>query len=179
MPYSSVVGKEWTRAMLSKLRDLPQSPQIVDIGPGSGTYYDLLSDLFPDSEWLGVEVWAPYIEQFGLDKKYNEVIVGDARYVDLSRLVEPGAIILLGDVLEHMPKDDAAQLVHDLWYDASYMVISVPLGDYPQGAEGGNKWETHVQTYEPGEIPALLSGIIVHSREMEGIGVYIVTGAMA
>lgn len=179
MPYSSVVGKDWLREMLSKLSDLPQPVQIIDVGPGAGAYRDLLDGVFPGAEWFAIEIWGPYVEKFNLKQRYDMVIVGDVRYIAIERLTQPGPIVILGDILEHMNKDDAAQLLHDVWFEASYIVVSVPLGEYPQGAEEGNPYEEHVQTYQPGEIPNLMDGIQVWAREADGIGAYIIVGAMA
>ena len=75
--------------------------KILDVGPGAGTYFDLLSDLGYQIDCI--EIWEPYIFQFNLHKKYNKVIVGDIRDFDFSEY----DYIIMGDVLEHSTFDEA------------------------------------------------------------------------
>jgi hypothetical protein len=114
--------------------------RILDVGAGMGTYADLLR---PHTSAVidGIEVWEPYVEQFGLYEKYDTLFVCDARD---HRLWADYDLVIFGDVLEHMSMKDAKRLwehaKHSLWG-----MISLPIVHYPQGAEYNNPYEVHVQ----------------------------------
>ncbi|HMA50058.1 MAG TPA: hypothetical protein VKP60_09915, partial [Magnetospirillaceae bacterium] len=102
MPTSTIVGKAASAFVLSRLNETLKLRQVVDIGPGCGTYRRLLGPFLPDARWIAVEAWEPYVEAYGLKPLYDEVHVADATRFDLSRF-EPGGAILFGDVIDYMP----------------------------------------------------------------------------
>ena len=139
MPLSSAEGKTWTKERILALAgDGPLS--VLDIGPGVGTYAKLLAG--PEVGRLtGVEIWEPYVHTYRLHDYYDEIIVGDAREVDL-----PAAdVVILGDVAEHMDADDALRLWQRAAAAAQKAVyLSIPIVHYPQGEIEGNPHEHHV-----------------------------------
>ena len=161
MPYSSEKGKDFIKAWATPEKRLGF---IVDVGPGAGTYYDVLQPVLQAEWWTAVEIWAPYVEQFRLTQKYNEVIIADALWMDWDKL---GLIDLaiLGDVLEHMKYEEAATVLDALVTRSRYVIISLPIIHYPQGTEMGNPYEAHVQHYE-----------VVGKYEGQVVGVYIIRG---
>jgi hypothetical protein len=139
MPLSSSEGKSWTKERIYALASAgPVS--VLDIGPGVGTYAKLLAG--PEvSRLTGVEIFEPYVHTYRLRDYYDEIIIGDAREVEL-----PAAdVVILGDVAEHMTVDEA----QDLWQrcgDAARRAVylSIPIVHYPQGEIEGNPHEHHV-----------------------------------
>ena len=119
---------------------------VLDIGAGKGTYGHLLR---PHVERIdAVEIWEPYVEQFGLKKIYDSVVIDDFRnWPDYALTGRKWDLIVFGDVLEHMAKEESLRV----WTHASHMarfgLISVPIIHYPQGAEFGNPYEVHVQEH--------------------------------
>ena len=135
MPYSSESGKAYIRNIVGRVKH----ERMLDIGCGSGTY----AKMFPDARWTGVEVWEPYIEEFKLNELYEEIILADARAVNLVRLGHFD-VVMLGDVLEHMEKDEAVALLDKARSVADTVIVSIPIGHYPQDAYNGNPHEKHV-----------------------------------
>jgi hypothetical protein len=176
MPYSSQEGKGFALSHLDRVR--PKS--ILDVGAGAGYWSQLITrrPWFGQTESLhAVEVWAPYVSQFGLQGKYNAVTLADARiwvpFLAEARL-KYGAVIL-GDILEHMTKAEALELWAAVNRVADELVIlSLPIVHYPQHAEdGGNPYEEHVKddwTHE--EVMDTFPGITDHYQGQE-IGVYV------
>jgi hypothetical protein len=79
VPISDDENKQWVLDRICQV-----SPtMVVDIGPDAGTYSDLARPHTPGATWKAVEAWAPYIPEFGLWEKYDHVVVGDVRHVDL------------------------------------------------------------------------------------------------
>jgi hypothetical protein len=165
MPYSSLEGKAWMKAQLGQL----DPSGVLDVGAGCGTYFDLAAK--PGQRWMAVEAWAPYVGQFRLPERYRGgVVIGDVR-----QLLWPDAsVVILGDVLEHMPRADALQ-VWDLAREHSgHVLLSIPIGPYPQGPEQGNPLEAHVETWTHEECMAL-PGVIDHELNPT-IGCYLAEG---
>ena len=119
---------------------------VLDVGAGKGTYFELL-DAQVNGDIDGIEVWQPYIDQYDLHEKYDKLYVGDAR--SIVELIPSGKydLIIFGDILEHMPKEDALTLWEESARVAKWGLISVPIIHYPQGAEFGNPYEVHVQDH--------------------------------
>lgn len=140
--------------------------KILDIGAGHGTYYNLFVNefnLFKDAHWIAVEAWQPNVDEHKLGERYSTVLVEDARTVNWSELRHID-ITFMGDVLEHMSKEDAVVLVDKVMQASRIGVISIPVKHWPQGAEGGNPFEIHVKDDW------------THTEVVETFGKYIVEG---
>lgn len=134
MPFSSDNGKAAIKRAIKRIN--PKTG--LDIGCGSGTY----AKLFPQIQWTGVEVWEPYVEKYGLKDLYHDLIIADARKLVTSSKYD---VAIAGDVLEHMTVNEAKKLVEKLKKYAEYVIISIPLGHYPQDEYDGNPYERHVK----------------------------------
>jgi hypothetical protein len=164
MPYSADEGKAWAVEALSGR----EVSSVLDIGAGAGAWLDVLKPRFPGARYTAVEIYEPYLDTFDLRSRYDAVIVGDARTAVLPR----ADLVVLGDVLEHMPVEDAVALWNRCRRLAPVVVASLPLGEYPQGPEFGNVHETHVATWTADAVLRDLPGIVRH-RAGEVVGVFI------
>ena len=133
MPFSSTSGKKYIKDIVSRV----PHQKMLDIGCGFGTY----AKMFPDANWTGVEIWEPYVEKYGLTDLYNNLYVEDAR---LWSPVAQYDVAFAGDILEHMAQDEASKLFCQLRANADTVVVSIPIGSYPQGEFEGNPYEAHV-----------------------------------
>ncbi len=136
---SSAEGKDWTRERVTALAS-ERPVSVLDIGPGVGTYAKLLAGEHV-SRIIGVEIYEPYVTTYRLRDYYDEIILGDAREVEL-----PAAdVVILGDVAEHMTEADALRLWQRAADAAARAVyLSIPIVHYPQGEIEGNPHEHHV-----------------------------------
>jgi len=145
MSYSLKSGKEQTLAWFVKNQE--QIKTVVDIGPGSGTYIKLIKEdagCCAHARWVGIEIWAPYIEQFQLQNRYDEIINADVRSIDWLQL-NP-TVVIAGDVLEHMTKQDAVVLVDRILSVAQTLIVSIPIRHMPQDEHAyENPHEAHVK----------------------------------
>lgn len=142
MPYSARENDRDVIAFVSQNK----IQTVLDVGAGSGTYGDLLSPHVHVIDAL--EIWSPYIHDFGLTGKYSNIIEGDVRRAH--SLLFPLArydLIIFGDVLEHMTKAESLAVWEWASIHADWGLISVPLGHYPQGASHGNPYEEHLQDH--------------------------------
>ena len=140
MPMSSSEGKDWIRSHVAALAE--RAPvSVLDIGPGVGTYAKLLAGL-PIARMTGVEAWEPYVATYRLREYYDEIIIGDARVVDLPE----ADVVILGDIVEHMTRDEARELWRRCASAGRQAVfLSIPIVHYPQDEIEGNPYEIHVE----------------------------------
>ena len=119
--------------------NIPNSKRILDVGPGQGTYSDLLRDHGYRID--AVEIWAPYVDQFNLRSKYDNVYIADIREFN----IEDYDFIILGDVLEHLSTEDAKRLIDKILFSEMGCLVAIPYMMPQDGAEYGNEHETHLQ----------------------------------
>ena len=170
MPGSKKQGKAWLTRLWQAAQPELGLAAILDIGPGSGTYARLLRQ--PGQRWTAIEVWGPYVDRYGLTALYDRVVVADARIVDWSRLGRFD-LAFCGDVLEHMSKAEALDLVERLLACCRLVVISIPIKPMPQGSWEGNPFETHIkEDWSHAEALASFPALIT-AHEERPIGLYV------
>jgi predicted TPR repeat methyltransferase len=142
MGNSSYQGKEWTSAFVQIASSDRPIKRILDIGPGQGTYYHLLGHCLPDSVWHGVEIFQAYIDKFNLNNFYDEIYNQDIRDFHTEESYD---LVIAGDVLEHMEKEEAQAVVGGLLKQCRWFIISIPIVKWEQGAINDNDHEIHVK----------------------------------
>lgn len=111
--------------------------RILDIGAGWGKYRFLL----PEYEMDALDIWEPYIEKHKLNAYYRKVYIADAG--DFNYPENYGAIIM-GDVLEHLPIEQAQKAIRDACNHADYVFVATPF-EMEQHEVEGNPHEAHIQ----------------------------------
>jgi hypothetical protein len=171
MPKSSLEGKMWSRRMLAALhRQLP-IVGVLDVGPGMGTYAGFRSD---GQYWICMEAWEPYVAKYHLASIYDRVVVGDIRQADWAAL-GPLDLVICGDVLEHMSKDEALSVLHKALDHAAVVLVSIPIVHAPQGEAHGNPFERHVKDdWSHAECLSSFPDVSIFLRGTE-IGIYLLS----
>lgn len=141
MPTSLINGKAWTARVFNSIVYYTGVKRVLDIGPGMGTYTYLRGD---DQHWVCIEAWGDYVNKYSLEEKYDKVIVADVRYINFAKIGKFD-VCLLGDVLEHMSKDDAIEVIENVLMSCRVAIVSMPIVNFPQGAVDGNFFERHVK----------------------------------
>jgi hypothetical protein len=147
MPYSATYGKPW----LTERFLLTEPDKVLDVGAGCGTYALLWRPL-RRGHWTAIEGYAPNVERFGLERVYDRVHVCDAREMVIGQDFD---LIIFGDVLEHMGLDEADSLLQYARNHARNVCVSIPIGEHPQGAYGGNEMERHIHSWTLNELRSL------------------------
>jgi len=142
--------------------------QILDVGPGDGTYYDLLHPHFPLAIFQAIEIFAPYVERYRLVEKYKTVVIADAAD-DIFFYTTAFDLAIFGDVLEHMEKARAIQMVNRIpWKHA---LVSTPIVPFPQEGSLENPYEAHVAQWTTKEM--LVTFHVEQYWEGSEIGVFL------
>jgi 2-polyprenyl-3-methyl-5-hydroxy-6-metoxy-1,4-benzoquinol methylase len=155
MPTSSRENAPWSLDHI--IRSNAQT--ILDVGAGKGTYASELRAIGYDGHITASEIWPAYVELFALRDLYDAVYVEDVR----QRNTFNYDLVIMGDVLEHMTKDDATNVWGKVRTQAHHALIAIPIVHYPQGEEYGNPFEAHVKddwTHE--EVLDTFPGITAH-----------------
>lgn len=107
---------------------------ILDVGACDSRWRKLL----PEYENMdAVEVFSPYIKRLIGYRNVQNVDIRDFRY-------EWYDLIIFGDVIEHLPVEDAKSVLKYAKERCKDMIISVPF-KYKQGIVNGNVHEIHIQ----------------------------------
>lgn len=138
MPHSDWFGKDWAADIYAVLR--PE--RVLDLGPGAGTWAKVMRPRH-SGYWAGCEVWPPYVDEFGLALLYDRVIVADIRHY-VRVMPDEWDLWIAGDILEHIPQDEAESLVQRIIDTGSDFLVSVPVIEYHQGALYDNPHEEHL-----------------------------------
>jgi len=136
MPYSFTYFKEEVKEWF--IQNVPTSKRILDVGPGLGTYSNLLRSLGYRMD--AVEIYEPYIDKYNLRDKYDNVFIGSIVTFDINDY----DFIILGDVLEHIPANYAKELIRDIVAAKKECLVAIPY-EMEQGEHEGNIHETHHQ----------------------------------
>lgn len=197
MPHSKKAGKativEWVEQLKAENKLIHKAA--MDIGPGEGAYLNWLKHKYQpggdkyetlkqnwlvnggplaDSKWTGVEIWAPYVDEFNLRDRYDTVLIEDVRKLNYSEIGKFD-VTIAGDVLEHMTKEDAIDVVKNILEISTYLFISIPIIHYPQSESHGNPYEAHIKDdWSHDEMMETFPQIIKHNAGRR-VGVYMLT----
>ncbi len=143
------------------------SPEsILDVGIGYGKWGFLCREyleswkdrVFPE-QWQvrleGIEIFAPYYERLPWVRQfYNTVHIGDACSV-VDDLCTTFDLVLAGDVLEHINKEAATELLPKLMkLTQKLLIVCLPIGErwLKNRIVADNQAEQHRATWEIGEV---------------------------
>lgn len=154
MPFSDAQGKD---TALDWYRQI-QPVTVVDIGAGCGTYARLMRPAHA-GHWTAIEAWEPYAARFDLIDHYDEICIADAR--DLGSPIFAADLVIAGDVLEHMTREEARGLLVRIRQTAANLIVSIPVLHLDQGDVFGNPYERHIDHWTADAMRAELgSGVV-------------------
>ncbi|MEV5236473.1 class I SAM-dependent methyltransferase [Streptomyces pseudogriseolus] len=171
MPTSDAEGKDWSLERFKRV----QPKTVCDVGPGEGTYAKLFRPHEPDEPgvwWTGIEVHGPYVKRYRLKstktrKMYDELHVMDVREA-LDHLFHRD-LVIFGDVLEHMPREDAVALLRRAKQAGCWnILVSLPIVESEQGEVDGNPHEAHLHQWDADDMDQVLAQLGGRTEAMRG-----------
>jgi len=122
--------------------------KLLDCGAGRGKYGMLARDLVPDCSRFAIEVDREYICQYGLGNLYRTVWavdLADVRAVQAALGGREFDLVVMGDVLEHLPKSAGVDLIHFMAYRCKWLFAVWPIG-WVQRVDG-KPFEEHLSAW--------------------------------
>jgi hypothetical protein len=150
---------------------------VLDIGIGEGKWGKLLKGRV---SWIeGIEAWKPYIIKYNLPQFYNELYNIDLRQFEFNKKY---TVAVLGDVLEHLSREDALEFLNKLKTNVSRIYLTIPVTVCIQDGNAiGNPFETHHYHWSDKEIRYELGftllNVSVNDNGLVAIGCYEWVGA--
>jgi len=149
MPTSAEENKLPVMNLLKQLK----CKNILELGVGYGQFGPKIRIEIPGSRLFGIEIFEPYFSKIPVNC-YERLFNDDIRTFDYENKmgdVDLDAILII-DVLEHLTKQDALELLGKLEKISKHIIISVPIIDVEQGEFLGNKWEEHKYQWKINEM---------------------------
>lgn len=118
-----------------------KNSKILDIGAGDGKWGYVLREHFSNID--AVEIFEPYVNRYGLKEYYKNVFVENFLDFDFDYY----DVIIMGDVFEHVKREDAQNWLKKNKNKFGEIIIVVPF-EYEQVWDGNyeNKWGHHHQS---------------------------------
>ena len=169
MPTSIAEGKDWSLERFKR----HQPKTVTDVGPGEGTYAKLFRPAHHGVWWTAIEIHKPYIRKYGLKNTakrkdmYDEVHNLDAR--EAPDHLFHRDLVIFGDVLEHMPREDAVALLHRAEQAGCWnILVSLPIVESEQGEVDGNPHEAHLHQWDADDMDQVLAQLGGRVEAMRG-----------
>lgn len=140
MPFSNILFRDDIAEFVVK--NFPDiETTILDVGPGTGTYADLLPQ-YKNKD--ACEIFRKYIRRYGLRQKYRNVFCQDIQTFEFDHY----DLVIMGDVLEHIETASAIELLNRILQHCKQIIVKVPFSKRNRKTRSymGNVYEIHQQT---------------------------------
>lgn len=137
------------------IRLMPRT--VIELGVGRGLFGNAIRNYLQGARIFGVEGF----------KQYRNLMWGAYTRVDIEDFrehVEKYAgfdLVLMIDSLEHVEREQAERMLTALITANKHVIVSVPEGNYPQGAAHGNELERHLSTWYAADFEQF-GGVVIH-----------------
>ena len=144
MAFSSSEGKLLFKDWLIHIAKPLGFKRFLDVGCGAGLYGDLIREVFQGEATIhAMEIFVEYIGRYSLSNKYDSIFMDDIRKTYF--VVENYDFIVAGDVLEHLSKEDAIEVVNGLRKKCKFLFGALPVKVNRPWSIGYNQLESEWQ----------------------------------
>ena len=160
-----------TSIIVNKILSNPNRA-VLDVGCGEGKWGKLLKGRVSTLD--GIEVWEPYIQRYNLSQFYDTIYNVDMREFVFDKKYD---VVILGDVLEHVVRDDALTFLNMFKENVSVIYLTIPITVCIQeGDPWGNPFENHRCQWSDKEVRYELGftllNVSVNENGLVAIGCY-------
>lgn len=120
---------------------------VVDVGMGKGDNGRLIKTVNPKCRIIGIDIHLPTIDSAveHLGDIYDWVMCDDVReLVGGHWSTHSSDVLLMGDVIEHMTKEEGYEVLRRAYPFFKYIIVNTPLGFLEQSAINNNPHEEHI-----------------------------------
>jgi SAM-dependent methyltransferase len=155
VPYAPFTYTEIINKLLNGvLSDINRGgASLLDVGCGRGTMMDFLR-LRRRIYKIGVDIFEPYLKEAKLKRRYDDVVVVDAKYLPFRE--RAFNIIIALHIIEHLRKEDGFKLIKNLEsLSKNFILFVTPLGHMHIDIVDNNPYQVHLSAWYPNEFRAL------------------------
>lgn len=129
LPFHTWKHNSWVNDFtINQLKQLKPST-VYDVGCGDGFYGKLIKYLLPETNVIGVELNGKWVNHCKGLREYDKIIQGSI----INEIKElSGELIIFGDILEHLEKEDMENTLKTAIDNFSYVILNGPVGFQPQ-----------------------------------------------
>lgn len=158
---------------LEIFRKLPINSRVLDLGCGRGTLGKILNTEFPGKfQIAGIEGFEKYISQ-EMFEDYYKISIMDIKdyFLKSTKLLDD--VYCFIDVLEHIPKISAIQIISRILSANKTVVVSIPISEKHWKQDEAyikeNKYERHLHDWTVEEIKSELNLNLVDVNKELGL----------
>lgn len=123
---------------------------ILDVGCGRGLSMEMIKMRINVKKSVGVDLFEPYIRESKRKRIHNRYVLSDVRQMNFPN--ESFDVVMALQVLEHLPKKDAWEVLEKMEKIAKKQVIAAtPIGEMYHPAVDDNKLQLHKSHFNPEE----------------------------
>jgi 2-polyprenyl-3-methyl-5-hydroxy-6-metoxy-1,4-benzoquinol methylase len=167
----------WTHAALPKILDLipRDGGALLDVGCGRGIVGALCRIYRNYSRLVGLDAYRPYLDFCRRHGFYDELVEWDLRELPLPFADGTFDVVTAVEVIEHLEKQPARNLLAELERVGSTVVVTTPNGFFHQEAYDGNEWQKHRSGWTADELRSLGyrvtggGGLLILGRRVRGL----------
>lgn len=138
----------WSEPIGWIIKKNPKS--LLDLGCGPGKIMSMIKYRTKVGNAVGLDLYAPALENCKIEGKFNQLILSDIREVKYP--AKSFDVVLANQVIEHLNKKEAMQLIRNMERIAyGQVIISTPIGEIEDPEHHGNKYQKHQSSFIPSD----------------------------
>jgi SAM-dependent methyltransferase len=123
---------------------------VLDAGCGYGIWGHILRSLQVkgglECYIVGCDIWKPYLEATKKYSPYDDFVLCDVRKLPFRN--KSFNYVISFEILEHFSKKEGKIYLNQLKLLSEKIIVSTPLGFYPQGVIDGNEFQAHKSAWQ-------------------------------
>lgn len=142
----NIILLAWSEPVGWIIKKNPKS--LLDLGCGPGKIMSMIKHRTKVGNAVGLDLYAPALENCKIEGKFNQLILSDIR--DVKYPAKSFDVVLANQVIEHLSGKEAMQLIRNMERIASgQVIISTPIGEIEDPEHYGNKYQKHQSSFMP------------------------------
>lgn len=126
--------------------------KVLDLGCGKGVAGQIFNKK-RQHEFVGVDLYKPYVKICKSSPYYEKCFLADITQFKFKQN-EYDAVLLL-QVIEHLPRKKALNLLKYVVNRANRVIVTIPNGECEQGEYEKNKYQAHKSVWSPADFRKL------------------------
>src|SRR5712692_5508659 len=139
----------WTHPSLSQILNAipPDATSIVDVGCGRGIIGALCRIYREPARLVGIDSYQPSLDFCDRHKLYDQCVRWELQKLPMPFDEKEFQVAICVEVVEHLPRDEAASLLRELARIAKRVIVTTPNVFFEQPDYDGNPHQAHLSRW--------------------------------